>query len=96
MYPEFYSRRIIKKKLGTVHCEWCGQKVLSGGKAFYFAGKWEGDFGDGYMHMECHHASNKTDLSEGYAPHSFARGRTDDRKNLPPQFDEYGNEVSSP
>jgi hypothetical protein len=98
MFADFYSSRFVQRTRRFHTCNWCGQKIIPHNKAFYFAGKWEGDFGSGYMHMECYHAfsfcNQQGDFQDdGYDPGSYGRGRTDDRKKELPEFDADGKKI---
>ena len=71
-------------------CDWCGGRIEIAAPAVSFACMWEGDFGNGYFHPECFHASQKA--PEDYPGEGieftrcYGRGRMDDRRDLPPQF----------
>jgi hypothetical protein len=89
---EFYSSRYVTATRFPNRCEWCGQVIPPRSRAEYHAGKFEGDFFDGYFHMECNYAMKHADISQGYFPGEFTRGRADG-ENLPPEYDEYGNKI---
>jgi hypothetical protein len=50
-------------------CEWCGQKILKGEKHFQFVGKWQGEFQNWRMHLECEHVRCiECDYDDGFTP----------------------------
>ncbi len=59
-------------------CEWCNEKIEIGEKADYRAYVFDGDFNNGYMHMEClENGFNKEDretLQEGFEIGGYKRG----------------------
>lgn len=58
----------------TYRCEWCGELIKVGERHVKFSGKWEGEFQNWRMHSECHSATSKDDLSEGFTPYEHDRG----------------------
>lgn len=79
---------------GAPHqCEWCGREIPAGSPAVYRAYTFDGDFMAGYMDPECRQAMldyDHSQLPEGWNPGDFARGRTDDRHDLPAEFNGKG------
>lgn len=66
-------------------CEWCGETILKGEKHVRFTGKWEGEFQDWRMHYECHEATDRMDLTDGFTPYEHARGSQAEAGFAPPE-----------
>jgi len=50
-------------------CEWCGQSILTGEKHVHYVGKWDGEFQNWRMHLECYNESSKDrDALDGFTP----------------------------
>jgi hypothetical protein len=91
-YP-FHSERIIKRSRRERKCDWCGEKIPVFSRLYAFAGFHE-DFYNGYLHPECRFARMNADCpDEGFYPFEYARGRIDDFRGLPPQFNELGERI---
>jgi hypothetical protein len=89
----FYSSYVVKKTRRDHRCEWCGERILTGSSARRAAGVYDG-FWHGVFHRECYYASQNMEFAEdGWMPHEYARGRTDDDTTLSPEFDELGNKI---
>lgn len=43
--------RVISRKIRQ--CAWCYQRIPTGDQHIHFVGKWEGEFQDWRMHVEC-------------------------------------------
>lgn len=55
-------------------CEWCGQWIPTGEKHAHFVCKWEGDFQNWRMHLECHDDANESgELTDGFMPYEHER-----------------------
>ena len=94
----FYSFRDVKAIRKIQRCEWCGEIIPAGSPARHSATVFEGDFQSGYKHMECAKAFGSMSRKQweavawegSWEPETFARGRKDDDRSLPPLFDEHG------
>jgi len=72
------NHRPVKATRKVRRCSWCNEPIPAGSTAVKHAGEWEGAFYTGYMHPECHAAWDRhPDLSDGYSPGDFKRGRID-------------------
>ena len=65
-------------------CDWCGETILRGERYARWNGIFEGDFQSNPMHTECDKAAQTyfRDIAiagDGYMPHEFKRGSTDER-----------------
>lgn len=49
----FYRNQQIKAVRKQRQCTWCGEMILKGEPANYYATTYEGEFQDGYLHPEC-------------------------------------------
>jgi hypothetical protein len=91
-----YSRKTLKTTRKH-RCDWCGEPIEQGNAMMRNSGIFDGDFFSSKFHMECNAACSHAPFSdEGYYPHEFARGRTDDDRSQPPEFNEWGERVLSP
>lgn len=66
-------------------CEWCNQKILKGEKHFHRSYRFEGNFNNGRMHLECELAMDKSDhgdLQDGWIPGDPNRGETLDGRKV--------------
>ena len=89
MSYECLSQIVVKRAHRKHKCEWCGEEIPKGSSYQKTAGKFEGDFQSSCQHSECFRAMNSLsyrELEDGYMPYEYARGRTDDLRNLPPEF----------
>lgn len=61
-------------------CAWCGETIPKGEKFEHYVGKWQGEFQNWRMHIDCYEAStNGDELFEGFGPHEHKRGSTEPR-----------------
>jgi hypothetical protein len=78
------------KKTRTPHvCGWCEKIIESGSVAEHSSGIFDGGFWSQHLHPECAAAKDSlsySKLEDGWCPGDFARGRTDDNMQFPPQF----------
>lgn len=93
MSSDFSSVQFVKKTRTAKKCSWCAQQIAIGSRLAKFACRWEGDFSTSRMHMECYHAMQAADTEDGWLPFEYGRGRTDDDKDAPPEFDAEGNNL---
>lgn len=57
------------------HCNWCGELIKAGESVPFIKGIFEGNMFSAWMHEECQHACNRSDVSEeGYVPFENQRG----------------------
>jgi len=85
----FYRERWIAQTRKPHRCGWCERWIDSGSAAEYSAGIFEGDFWANHLHPECAAARDslsREQLSEGWCPGDYARGRTDDDQEAEPEF----------
>ena len=74
-YTELQSKHVVGRK--RYRCDWCDEWIEKGEKQLYRAFVFQGEFGDGRMHLECEAAMDKTprdDLVDGWLPGDFKRG----------------------
>lgn len=61
-------------------CEWCNEIILIGEKHFQRSYKFDDNFRNGRMHLECEKSMNeypdRDDLIDGWMPGDFKRGKT--------------------
>jgi hypothetical protein len=56
-------------------CEWCGETIPTGERHEHYVGKWEGEFQNWRMHVECYGAATLSDdLQDGFSPYEYKRG----------------------
>jgi hypothetical protein len=61
-------------------CEWCGETILTGERHDHYVGKWEGEFQNWRMHVECYGAAALSDdLQDGFSPYEYKRGSQEPR-----------------
>ena len=78
MYEEIRSKEVKTRK--THFCVWCGAFIPIASYVIYRAYKFDGDFTDDWMHVDCSNASQEVDwrdYPDGFAPGSFQRGSTE-------------------
>jgi len=58
-------------------CEWCGEQIERGARAWYYAGRWQGEWQSWYMHDECYTAYQQSNdgYDEGFYPFENERGK---------------------
>ena len=85
----FYSEQWVKKTRKQHRCLWCGEMIPAGSTACHSSGIWEGDFWSAYFHPECAAARDAVcvEYGEWEADGDYARGRRDDDRALPPEFE---------
>ena len=79
------TRRVSRARKAST-CIWCGQGIMVGDPAVRRSSITYGDFVVDDFHPECHGAMNSENDPEGFEPYEWARGRTDQRTDLPPEF----------
>lgn len=62
-------------------CEWCGETIPAGERFAHFTGKWQDEFQNWRMHMECEVAARKDpdSLVDGFEPYAYKRGSTEEK-----------------
>ena len=84
------STRYVKATRGPFRCMWCGGREPAGAPSVHRIYRWDGEFQRERMHPECFAALTNypepDDLRDGFSEGDFARGRCDDRRDLPPEF----------
>jgi hypothetical protein len=60
-------------------CEWCGETIPTGERHDHYVGKWEGEFQNWRMHVECYEATLSDDLQDGFSPYEYKRGSQEPR-----------------
>lgn len=84
-----FTSRWIKATRKDHQCWWCGYRIEAGSAAHYAAGVGSDGFTHGHAHPECQAAIDSIpygELCDGWIMGDFARGRTDDDREQPPQF----------
>ena len=76
MSTDFGDIRHVKARK-THKCAWCAESILTGERHPHFVGKWEGEFQNWRMHAECYEATDRQDLSDGFALYEHKRGHID-------------------
>jgi hypothetical protein len=84
----FYSEKWIKKTRKPHRCIWCDEMIPAGSTTCYSSGTWHGDFYANHLHPECAAArdANLAENGEWESGGDYARGRQDDKRELPPEF----------
>lgn len=59
-------------------CIWCREPIKPGEKYTVDCGVYCGDWQANKYHDECYGAASGEDLSDGFEPHSFKRGTTEE------------------
>lgn len=82
------SFRFVKKTRKRRVCCWCSQAIELNAACARYVGTWEGDFFSVYFHRECAAACDAVCEEDGEwtAYGDYARGRCDDRVDMPPEF----------
>lgn len=62
-------------------CEWCRTFVLIGERYYRYRGKWEGEFQDWAMHLDCVEAHQKETDDGEICDENHPRGRTCDERD---------------
>jgi len=74
---------VTKHKGNKDHkCAWCGEIIPKGEEFIHCKGKWEGDWQNWRMHLECDNAVMKSkyiDISDGFTPFSGKRGSDEEK-----------------
>lgn len=94
MYQEIRSDEVKCRKSHA--CEWCGELINVGEKAFSRAYMWEGDFHSDYMHPECVQGMRKSDREEmmdGFKPGNQLRGDVIHSREAKAWNEQYGREA---
>jgi hypothetical protein len=91
----FHKSKRVEKTRKPHRCFWCGDMTEVGLPSLREVGQWEGDFWSGYMHVECGMARDAVlkEYGEWSAKGQYARGRTDDDRDKPPEFDPFKAEA---
>ena len=65
---DFGEGKVVKVRKDC-RCHWCGEGIAKGKEAFWFKGRWNGDWQDWRMHPECEAAYREDDsYDEGFTP----------------------------
>lgn len=79
-------------------CAWCGEPIECGTPCVVASGVSDGDPFRDRLHHECAAANrvvqSKNHIDDVYWDGGYARGRTDDDRQAPPEFDATGRRVS--
>ena len=55
-------------------CEWCGEDIPVGETFVNFTGRWQDEFYNWRMHLECYEAASRgTDLQDGFESYEHKR-----------------------
>ena len=84
----FYRETGIRCTRKPHRCNWCNRLIPKGDQAVNWASHWEGDFCSGHFHPECSKAAAEVSRKDGEVEFTgdYARGRTDERHDFPPEF----------
>ena len=82
-YEEIRAAHPVARK--DYRCEWCAQTISKGEKHLHRVYRFEGDFNDGRMHLECEVAMDKSpwdEVADGWVAGEPQRGVTLDGKKV--------------